>query len=194
MANLPSNDSLAPQLLGLGGSLLVLSIILLCARLWSRRRGFKADDWTLLAGAVLYPATLEVQDSLTSPDSRHRQLPHTMRRLFPWLRAPLQIRLSTRSHRRPSPRLCEPNHLVLGPHARQTLSRASASTPQTQSLMAHLRLQYHKHLDSHAPCANTLPLPAMPAIQHLLGPISILQTRWRKLYSPRYHNCKHHRE
>jgi hypothetical protein len=67
MAEFSSNDSLAPQLLGLGGSLLVLSIILLCARLWSRRRSFKADDWTLLAGAVLYPATLQVQYSLTLP-------------------------------------------------------------------------------------------------------------------------------
>jgi hypothetical protein len=65
MDNSPSNDSLAPQLLGLGGSLLVLSIILLCARLWSRRRSFKADDWTLLAGAVLHPTTLQVQYSLT---------------------------------------------------------------------------------------------------------------------------------
>jgi hypothetical protein len=97
-----------------------------------------------------------------------------MRRLFPRLRAPLQIRLPTRPHHRPPPRLCKPNHLVLGPYARQTLSRTSAPTPQTQSLMAHLRLQHHEHLDSHAPCANTLPLLAMPAFQHLLGPVRVL--------------------
>jgi hypothetical protein len=52
MVDIPSNDSLAPLLLGLSGGLLVLSILLLSARLWSRRRNLKADDWAVLAGIV----------------------------------------------------------------------------------------------------------------------------------------------
>ncbi|PVH94435.1 hypothetical protein DM02DRAFT_479275, partial [Periconia macrospinosa] len=46
----------APVLLGLGATLMVLSIALIAARLWSRARPtwkLRADDWTILAGLIL---------------------------------------------------------------------------------------------------------------------------------------------
>lgn len=55
-----NNDNMdtttAPILLGVGGGLLVLSLLLLIARLWSRLRPvlrLHADDWTVLAATVI---------------------------------------------------------------------------------------------------------------------------------------------
>jgi hypothetical protein len=50
--NPPNNDTQAPLLLGLGGSLLTICILLLCARFWSRRHNLRADDWAVLLGTV----------------------------------------------------------------------------------------------------------------------------------------------
>jgi len=52
---LTNDDTQAPMLLGITGGFLLLSILLLLARLWSRIRpisNLKADDWTVLAGTV----------------------------------------------------------------------------------------------------------------------------------------------
>jgi len=53
--NVGNNNTQAPILLGIGGGLLFVSIILLCARLWSRRRPkaqLSLDDWTVLGATV----------------------------------------------------------------------------------------------------------------------------------------------
>jgi hypothetical protein len=50
-----SNNTQAPILLGIGGGLLFVSIGLLIARLWSRRRPggrLSLDDWTVLGATV----------------------------------------------------------------------------------------------------------------------------------------------
>lgn len=63
------NTNGAPVLLGLGASLMVLSIALIAARMWSRARPtwrLKADDWTILAGLVGFPLLLLV---LSKPPS-----------------------------------------------------------------------------------------------------------------------------
>lgn len=49
------NDTQAPLLLGISGSFLFLSIIVVALRFWSRIRPIphlKADDWTILGGTV----------------------------------------------------------------------------------------------------------------------------------------------
>ena len=48
------NNTTAPMLLGLGGALLLISVLLMAARLWSRLRPWrlKSDDWTVLAATV----------------------------------------------------------------------------------------------------------------------------------------------
>jgi hypothetical protein len=48
------NDTTAPMLLGLGGALLLISIGLLAARLWSRLRPWrlKLDDWAVTGATV----------------------------------------------------------------------------------------------------------------------------------------------
>jgi hypothetical protein len=48
------NNTTAPMLLGLGGALLLISIGLLVARLWSRLRPWrvKLDDWTVFGATV----------------------------------------------------------------------------------------------------------------------------------------------
>lgn len=55
------NTTQAPVLLGLGGTLLFISICLLAARLWSRARPsyrLKHDDWTVLAATVGFSSAL----------------------------------------------------------------------------------------------------------------------------------------
>ncbi|PSN74749.1 hypothetical protein BS50DRAFT_479662 [Corynespora cassiicola Philippines] len=50
------DDTQSPILLGVGGGLLCISILLLCARLWSRMRPIsrlRLDDWTALAATIL---------------------------------------------------------------------------------------------------------------------------------------------
>ncbi|KAF2246217.1 hypothetical protein BU26DRAFT_402018, partial [Trematosphaeria pertusa] len=54
--SMDDNNTQAPILLGLGGTLLFISICLLAARLWSRLRPtyrLKLDDWTVLGATVL---------------------------------------------------------------------------------------------------------------------------------------------
>lgn len=53
--SMDDNNTQAPILLGLGGTLLFISICLLAARLWSRLRPtyrLKLDDWTVLGATV----------------------------------------------------------------------------------------------------------------------------------------------
>jgi hypothetical protein len=51
----PSDTTAAPVLLGVAGMLLLISLGLLAARLWSRIRPFRRlywDDWTVIAATV----------------------------------------------------------------------------------------------------------------------------------------------
>ncbi|KAH3958097.1 hypothetical protein HBI70_222470 [Parastagonospora nodorum] len=57
----PVNDTQAPLLLGLGGTLLALCILLLCARFWSRRYNLRADDWAVLSGTFLATILYAIQ-------------------------------------------------------------------------------------------------------------------------------------
>ncbi|KAH8731748.1 hypothetical protein GQ44DRAFT_755145 [Phaeosphaeriaceae sp. PMI808] len=64
IAALTQDDSQAPLLLGLGGGILILAILLLGARLWSRLRpvsNLKADDWAALGGTILAILQFAVQ-------------------------------------------------------------------------------------------------------------------------------------
>ena len=50
-----SHDSLAPMLVGSSGSILLIAIILLFARLWSRTRpvyNLGLEDWTVVGATV----------------------------------------------------------------------------------------------------------------------------------------------
>lgn len=54
-----TNDTQAPMLLGISGSLLLIALLLISARIWSRMRPtpkLHADDWTAIAATVLASA------------------------------------------------------------------------------------------------------------------------------------------
>ncbi|KAH7413671.1 hypothetical protein DE146DRAFT_2565 [Phaeosphaeria sp. MPI-PUGE-AT-0046c] len=55
------NDNQAPMLLGMSGSFLIIAISLLCARIWSRWRNLKVDDWTVTGGTLLAIVNYTVQ-------------------------------------------------------------------------------------------------------------------------------------
>jgi len=181
-AEQPSNDSQAPFLLSVCGSLTFLAVLLFGARLWSRMQptpNLHLEDWTAGAATVCptIPPTLHSpcvgkssELTVTAQDSCHSHVHHRL--------SSLQLRLRTTLHTRPrsleihrhAPNLHLPSSLELVYCPSQDLSCPTPLSHQRNTSLAHISRKHNRPTRPHSNHLNILPVPAVPPFQHILGP------------------------
>jgi hypothetical protein len=91
-----------------------------------------------------------------------------------WPRSTHKVRFGSLASRSHATHLPLPGALECLHHTCQSFSRLPLAPNQTDTLLAHLSLQYNRSTRPHSHNINPISVSAMPAIQHILGPQHLL--------------------